>query len=257
MVFFILKIMDQAQQYGQMNMNLPHDVVPLPSQGLFYTNKKKSIKVGYLTAQDENILLSNVKDTNLVQTLLKNKIYEPDTNSEDLLEGDVEAILIFLRNTAFGPEYIFNLVDPKTKKSFEKTILLDELDIKQTKIKPNDKGFFEMNLPKSGVNVVCRLLTMRDTNDLSNLRDQYPANVTVPLITKRLEKHIVSIDGNEDREQISQFVNSLPIADSKFIRSTMLDCEPRLDLGRVVIAPSGEKVNVNITFGAEFFRPFF
>ena len=51
--------MDQGKQYGQANMNLPHDVVPLPSQGIFYTNKKKSLKVGYLTAQDENLLLSN------------------------------------------------------------------------------------------------------------------------------------------------------------------------------------------------------
>jgi len=48
--------MDQGKQYGQANMNLPHDVVPLPSQGIFYTNKKKSLKVGYLTAQDENLL---------------------------------------------------------------------------------------------------------------------------------------------------------------------------------------------------------
>lgn len=248
--------MDQAQQYGQMNMNLPHDVVPLPSQGVFYRNKKKSLKIGYLTAQDENILLST-NNQNLVQTLLKNKIYEPDFNIDELLEGDIEAILIFLRNTAFGSDYIFNLIDPKTKKSFEQTILLDELDIRQPKIKPNSNGLFEFNLPKSGVNVVCRLLSMKDTNELSDLRDQYPPNVTVPLVTKRLEKHIVSIDGNEDREQISQFVNTLPIADSKFIRNTMSDCEPKLDLSRVVTAPSGEKVNVNITFGAEFFRPFF
>ena len=88
--------MDQGKQYGQANMNLPHDVVPLPSQGIFYTNKKKSLKVGYLTAQDENLLLSNSGNNNLVMTLLKNKIYEPDFNVNELLDGDAEAILIFL-----------------------------------------------------------------------------------------------------------------------------------------------------------------
>ena len=248
--------MDQAQQYGQMNMNLPHDVVPLPSQGVFYKNKKKSIKVGYLTAQDENILISTNND-NLVQTLLKNKIYEPDFSIDDLLEGDVEALLIFLRNTAFGSDYIFNLIDPKTSKKFETTVQLDELNIKQPNIKPNADGLFELNLPKTGVNIVCRLLTFGDTNELSKLRNEYPMNVTVPLVTKRLEKHIVSIDGDTNREKISTFVNTLPIADSKFIRNTMSECEPKLDLNRVVMAPSGERVNVNITFGAEFFRPFF
>jgi len=249
--------MDKSQQYGQMNMNLPHDVVPLPSGGLFYKNKKKSLKVGYLTAQDENLLISTSTNKNLVQTLLRSKIYETDISVEDLLESDVEAIMIFLRNTAFGPEYIFNLLDPKTNKKFESTVVLDELDIIQPKLKPNDKGLFELNLPKSGLNVLCKLLTLKDINMLSDMRDSYPINVTVPLVTKRLELHIVSVDGNEDREFISQFVNTLPIMDSKFIRNTMKDCEPRLDLKRQVTAPSGEKVNVDITFGAEFFRPFF
>jgi len=249
--------MDQAQQYGQMNLNLPHDVVPLPSQGLFYTNKKKSLKVGYLTAQDENILLSNSRNKNLVMTLLKNKIYEPDFNINELLDGDAEAILIFLRNTAFGSDYNFKLKDPKTGKEFESTVMLDELNIIQPSIKPNNDGLFEFNLPKSGVNIQCRLLTISDTNELSSLEEQYPNGVTVPIITKRLEKHIVSIDGNNDKEKIATFVNTLPIMDSKFIRNTMSDCEPRLDLNRTVIAPSGEKVNVRITFGAEFFRPFF
>ena len=249
--------MDQAQQYGQMNLNLPHDVVPLPSQGLFYKNKKKSLKVGYLTAQDENILLSSNPNKNLVTTLLKNKIYEPDFNINELLDGDAEAILIFLRNTAFGSEYNFKLKDPKTGKDFDSTVMLDELDIMKPKIKPNDNGLFEFNLPKSGVNVQCRLLNISDTTELSRLEESYPNGMTVPIITKRLEKHIVSIDGDGDRERIATFVNTLPIMDSKFIRNTMADCEPRLDLNRTVIAPSGEKVNVRITFGAEFFRPFF
>ena len=51
--------MDQdTQNYGQQNFTLPHDVVQLPSKGTFYKNKKSSIKVGYLTASDENILLA-------------------------------------------------------------------------------------------------------------------------------------------------------------------------------------------------------
>ena len=249
--------MDQGKQYGEMNMDLPHDVVPLPSQGLFYTSKKKSLKVGYLTAQDENILLSNAGNNNLVMTLLKNKIYEPDFNVNELLDGDAEAILIFLRNTAFGSDYNFKLKDPKTGKDFETTIALDELNIIKAKITPNEKGLFEFNLPKSGVNVKCRLLNVQDTNELSALPDSYPNGVTVPLVTKRLEKHIMSIDGDENREKISTFISTLPSMDSKFIRNTMSDCEPKLDLNRTTTAPSGEKVNMRITFGAEFFRPFF
>ena len=32
---------NQARDYGQENFTLPHDMVPLPSQGAFYKNKKK------------------------------------------------------------------------------------------------------------------------------------------------------------------------------------------------------------------------
>jgi hypothetical protein len=40
----------QTKDYSQQNFTLPHDVVLLPSEGIFYKNKKKSIKGGYLTA---------------------------------------------------------------------------------------------------------------------------------------------------------------------------------------------------------------
>ena len=80
--------MEDSKQYGQQEFNLPHDVVTLPSQGKFYKNKKKSVKVGYLTAQDENILISASRTDNVVNKLVKNKIYEPDLRVEDLLEGD-------------------------------------------------------------------------------------------------------------------------------------------------------------------------
>jgi len=49
----------------------------------------------------------------------------------------------------------------------------------------------------------------------------------------------------------------MPIMDSKYIKKYINENEPRLDLVKTVIAPSGKKVELSITFGAEFFRPFF
>jgi len=76
-------------------------------------------------------------------------------------------------------------------------------------------------------------------------------------VTKRLEMQIVSLNGETDKGRIAQEIMTMPIADSKFIRNSMRDAEPRLDLDRTFTAPSGEKVTSRITFGAEFFRPFF
>ena len=105
--------------------------------------------------------------------------------------------------------------------------------------------------------VKCRLLNSADNKELQKIQDQYPDGVIAPVVTKRLEMIVQEMDGNKDKMQIAQEIQTLPIADSKFIRNSMREAEPRLDLERVFMAPSGEKVSTRITFGAEFFRPFF
>jgi len=246
---------DKSREYGQQMMTLPHDVVPLPSQGRFYKNKKKSLKVGYLTASDENILLGNTDD--ITGALLRNKIYEPDIKIDDLLEGDIEAILIFLRNTSFGPELTLNLNDPQTKKPFETNVRLDELDIKQPKNEPSEDGTYTTVLPKSGSSVKVKILTYGEIGEIQKIIASYPQGRIPPRVTLTLQKQILEVDGNSDKAEIAKFVESLPISDSKYIRNFLNDNEPKLDLKRVVIAPSGEKLTVNVGLGVEFFRPFF
>jgi hypothetical protein len=245
---------NQSRDYAQNNFSLPHDVVPLPSQGVFYKNKKKSIKVGYLTANDENILMGGGND--MTQTLLRSKIYEPDVRIEDLLEGDIESILIFLRNTAFGPDMELNLVDPITKKPFKGTVRLDELNVNKGQL-PSEDGTFITLLPKSQATVKLKPMTYGEIMEVQKMVDSYPQGRVAPKITWRLNKQIIEINGVQDRSEISKFVDQMPIADSKYIRKFMDDNEPRLDLTRTVIAPSGEKLTVNVGFGVDFFRPFF
>ena len=244
----------QAREHGQSNFSLPHDVVPLPTNGFFYKNKKKAIKVGYLTANDENILMAG--GTDMTQTLLRSKIYEPDLRIEDLLEGDVEAILIFLRNTAFGPEMELNLVDPITKKPFKGVVRLDELEIIKGQL-PSEDGTFITMLPKSQTTVKLKPMTYGEILDVQKMAESYPQGRTAPKVTWRLNKQIVEINGVTDRSEISKFIDQMPIADSKYIRKFMDENEPKLDLTRTVMAPSGEKLTVNVGFGVDFFRPFF
>lgn len=245
---------NQARDYGQENFTLPHDVVQLPSQGIFYKNKKKSLKVGYLTASDENILMGGAND--LTMTLLRAKIYEPDVRVEELIEGDVEAILVFLRNTAFGPEMTINVTDPVTKKPFQTTVMLDELSIISNQ-KPNEDGTFTVMLPKSQSTIKIKPLSYGEIQEINRLASTYPQGRIVPKVTWRMEREILEVDGSRDKAQIAKFIESMPIADSKFIRNFMNENEPRLDMERIVMTPSGERLTVNVGFGVEFFRPFF
>jgi len=248
----------QTKDILNQSFDLPHDVVQLPTGGIFYKNKQKSVKMGYLTANDENLILSSFqrRNENSILTLIRNKLYEHDLRPGDLLEEDIHALLIFLRNSSFGPEYTVTITDPKTFKPFETTIVLDELNIKQTYNKPNSDGHFEITLPKSQANVKIRPLTYGEINDIDTQVEQYPQGRVAPLVQWKLGKQIVELNGSSDRAKIGEFIEQMPIADSKYIKNFLRDNVPSLDLTKIVQAPSGELVNVNIAFGVEFFRPF-
>ena len=249
----------EEKSYGQENFSLPHDVVELPSGGKYYKSKKKSVKVGYLTASDENILVNISKNggEGIITQLIRNKLYESDLKPENLLNGDLETILIFLRNTSFGPEYTFNLNDPETGKSFQTVITLDELEFIKPEVEPDDNGLFSVTLPKSNRVVKIRPLTYGDTMEMDKMSDKYPANLVPPRVTWKLQRMVVELDGSNSKEEINKFINDMPIMDSKFISNFIRKNEPRVDLVREIIAPSGRKVETSIAFGAEFFRPFF
>ena len=241
-----------------MDFNLPHDVIQLPSKGLFYPSKKKSLKVGYLTAEDENILVASpTKD--IVHNLIRAKVYEPDVRPDDLLNGDIEAILIFLRTSAFGPEYKISAIDPETGNRFETTLILlpEEMKTIDPEIDPDENGYYSITLPKTKKAIKLKPLTLGERTEIDKLVMSYPEGRIPPVVTMKLQKQIVEIDGDTNKEKIANFVPGMPIADSRFIKKFMDANEPRLDLTRTVTAPSGRAVQVKITMGPEFFRPFF
>ena len=145
----------------------------------------------------------------------------------------------------------------QTNKRFAADIMLDELDFKKTLVQPTDNGTFDVKLPKSNVNVSLKPLTWKEIREINKTAETYPVGRVAPKVTWTLQKQIVAVEGDSDQGTINRFVEGLPIMDSKFIRNFLEENEPQLDLRKSVFTPSGEKVEVNITFGVEFFRVFF
>lgn len=172
------------------------------------------------------------------------------------MEGDVESILVFLRNTGFGPEMNVTAIDPKTNKSFTTQVMLDGFNIIKGQ-EPNEDGTFITTLPRSNSSVKLKPLTYGEIMELRRFEENYPKGRVVPSITWRLGKEIIELDGETDKGKIAKSLEIMPIADSKYIRNFLNNNEPRLDMTRVVTTPSGEKLTVNVGFGVEFFRPFF
>lgn len=235
------------------------DVVPLPSGGIHYPNKKKALKVAYLTAADENILVSpNLIETNMIiEELLKRKILDHDLSIEDIVDEDRDAILIFLRNTAFGPEYVMNLLDSKTNKPFSHTINLESIPIKDFKLEEDVNGEYQYFLQKSQVPITFKFLNKKQQVELENIKNNWSGTPIAPVETKKLEMMIKSVGGVRDAMQIYQFIEKMPIKDSQDFKKFVNDNRPGLDLTQKVTTPSGEEIQFRIVFGVEFFRPFF
>jgi hypothetical protein len=238
---------------------IAYDVVELPSKGIHYQNKKKSLRVAYLTAADENILSSpNLVATNtVVDELLKRKILDKDINIDDIVDEDRQAILIFLRNTAFGSEYKITTNDPKTGEPFTFEIDLSTLKIKDFILPEDTNGEYSYFMEKSKIGVTFKFISQKQENDLEQIKVSWNGNGVAPVVTKRLEMMIKSVQGNKDQMNIRNFIENLPIKDSQDFQKFVRDNKPGLDLVQTTTTPSGDTIQVNIGFGVEFFRPFY
>ena len=238
---------------------IAYDVVELPSRGIYYNNKKKSLKVSFLTAADENILSSStlLSSGTMTHELLKRKILDRDISIDDLIEEDKQAILIFLRNTAFGTEYSISTTDPKTGMDFTTTVDLSVLKVKEFNLVEDSNGEYSFFMDRSKIEVTFSFLTVKQLKDLDELQKNWNGIGAAPIITKQLEFMIKSVAGNRDIMNIHNFVENLPIKDSQDFRKFVMTNKPGLDLTQNVTTPSGDTIQVEIGFGVEFFRPFY
>jgi len=238
---------------------IAYDVVELPSRGIHYQNKKKSVRVAYLTAVDENILSAqNLIATNgVVDELLRRKVLDREITPEEITEEDKQAILIFLRNTAFGADYTFYLTDPKTDKEFTSTVDLSELQFKEFNLTPDVNNEFQYHMDKSNVDITFKFLTPKQLKEIDEIEKSWNGIGVAPVVTKQLEMMIKTVSGNKDPMNIRNFIEKLPIKDSQDFRKFVKENKPGINLTRKVIAPSGEEINVEVGFGVEFFRPFY
>ena len=243
---------------NRIDPTIAYDVVELPSKGVHYSNNRKSLRIAYLTASDENILTSQnlIQSDTVLDELLKRKILDKDFNIEELVIEDRQAILIFLRNTAFGSDYTVKLTDPSTNKEFETNLDLSVLKVKDFNLKPDANGEYEFYLPISKKPIRFKFLNNLQEKELEKLKESSTSAV-VPVQTKRLEMMIKQVDGNREMMSIYQFIQNLPIKDSQEFKKFVSENKPGLDLIVEVTAPSGEVVPVYVDFGVEFFRPFY
>ena len=264
------------------SFNESFDVIPLPSKGECYDNNMSSIAVSYLTANDENMIVSPnlYRDGLILDYLLKAKIKNTDINPDDLLEGDREAIILWLRATSYGVQYPITVTDNESGVNFETVVDLTQIKHKPFTLKGDGNGCFDYVLPVSKDNIKFRFLTHGDIKQIEEIEREEQVNVKkerltsivkelndfiesdtilskeektklfeskrninkwiekldsedeigyTHKLTNRLELSIVSINNNDDRDFISDYVKNMNVRDALSIRRYINDNEPGLD----------------------------
>ena len=276
--------------WDNISFNESFDVIPLPSKGECYDTNMSTIAVSYLTANDENMIVSPnlYRDGLILDYLLKAKIKNKDIDPDDLIEGDREAIILWLRATSYGTQYPITVTDNKTGVEFDTVVDLTQIKHKPFTLKGDGEGCFDFTLPVSKDNVKFRFLTHGDIKQIDEIETEEQVNIkkerlnsiveelntfienetvltkeektklyeakrnikkwTEKLetdnelgythkLTNRLELSIVSINNNDDREFISDYVKNMNVKDSLSLRRYINDNEPGLDYAVTVERP--------------------
>ena len=262
----------QPQNYGQVsssinpyilelsqpNYNSAFDVIPLPSQGKTYKMKKPNVRVSYMTTADENILTSPnlLQSGEFLEIIMNRKILESDLRYKDLLVGDRNAIMIWLRATAYGEMYPVTLFD-ENDVPFDTELNLNDLKTKNLGAEPDAEGLFDFQFPSSKDVIKFKMLTCGDSDIIETKVEQDKEN-KVPvnnLATYTMEHLIVEANGNRDRNFIREYVNGIRIRDGKAFSEYVTSIECGIDMNITVKTPGGGSIDTFLPLNLNFFWP--
>jgi hypothetical protein len=242
------------------DLMMSYEVVQLPSKGKFYAHGISEVNVEYMTSRDEDLLTtpSLIDGGNVITLLLKRKIKTAGIVVDDLLDGDRNAIILFLRTSSYGADYTVQVPDPRTGIPFTTKVDLLQLQYKEVAEQPDEFGHFKVFIPMRKKEVVIRLLTSGEDNILQRKADAIKEAYGQELSdynTMKLKSHILSIGGNTDRSYIDKFVDVMPALDAYTIRRKIQTVSPDVDMSYEFMAKDGYKFRANLAVGIDFFFP--
>ena len=245
-------------ELSQPNYNAPFDVIPLPSKGKTYKNKKESVRVAYMTTADENILTSPnlLQSGEFLSVFMNRKILDPNLRYEDLLMGDRNAIMIWLRATGYGEMYPISVLDDNNE-VFDVEFNLNDLKIKDLGAEPDEEGLFDYEFKLSKSHIKFKLLTMGEIEAVERIilkekEDGVPVNNQTIYFMERM---IVQANGSRDKGYIKDFVASMRINDAKDFNEYVEAIDCGVDMNITVGTPGGGSVDTFLPLNFKFFWP--
>ena len=242
-----------------MEFKIPTETVELPSKGLLYPEGHPlaggTVEMKYMTAKEEDILSNQnyIKNGTVIEKLLKSLIVtEVDFN--DILIGDIDAIMIAARVLSYGKYYKFTYLGQTVE------VDLSQLDSKD--ISKNDftrgQNEFQFKLPSSGNEITFKLLTQGDdkniAKEIQGLKKINKDNIAE--VSTRLKYMITSINGSRERADVRKYVDGYMLAsDARALREEYARLSPGVNLTTYAEGLDGEEEVVDVPIGVTFFWP--
>jgi len=259
-----------AEPTNNLAFVVPTEFVELPSQGLFYSeghplHNQSCVEIKFMTAKEEDILSDKalLKKGIAIDRFLKSVLVDKNINIDSLLVGDKSAILVSSRINGYGAEYDTKVICPVCfshgRHEFDlgecETTNLDNLE--KLGVDKTQNGTFIINLPKTSAQAECRLLTGKEEKKvLMTSERRKKQKLPSAVLTTQLRTIIVSVNGNDDRQYVNSFVENIPAADSRYLRTTYQKCVPNVSLRQTYCCSSCEAESVlEVPFTTDFFWP--
>jgi hypothetical protein len=224
----------------QTSYQTPTEIVELPSRGMFYPvnhplHNVETVEIKFMTTKEEDILTSPtlVEKGVVFDKLLESIIVDKRIDVSSLVVGDRSAILSRARISAYGPEYSFITSCPACSTTQKIDHLFTDLKNKELSLDKMEieDGLLKLTLPKSGAVVHLKLLNGRDEKEMSDeQRRRIKANLPEEQLILMYRKLIARVNGNDDMFAIANFVSTMPVLDSRYLRKTYSELKPDLDL---------------------------
>ena len=224
-IFIVNGVVNMSKNETELSIPLDenqYEWVELPSRGECYPHKKGKVPVAYMTAMDENIIISEElrEKKKVAEVLLSNKILDKSFDVKSLCIGDRDALLIWLRKTSYGNELKISQTDSEGK-LVENTIDLDKITYNTFNATADENGLVEYVTDKKEL-VKYRLLTYEDEDffydKVLNLINTMTVSTDsgiqiVDLMKELLIKQTVSVNGNVDKNCIVSFIDDMELSE--------------------------------------------
>jgi hypothetical protein len=250
---------EYVTELSEPQWDAPYDMIPLPSEGKLYKGVGPKIKVAYLNASDENLLTSpHILDSDyFLEILLNRKILDKNLRYKDLHVGDRNAIMVWLRATAYGTLYPITLLD-ELGAPFETEFDLATLKSKKLGANPDEEGLFTFKFPSNNSVVKFKLLTTNDIDELEVVLEHEKEVLKLPVnnaVTYTLQRHIVEINNVRDSDKIKKSIDYMRSVDRKAFIEYIKEVESGMDLNIEVATPRGGSITTLLPLNLNFFWP--